>query len=350
MVAWLDQAESFHAGERVEKLVRHPKLALLGIPLVAALSASSLAACGTESAVGSSTSASVGSDATSDQTGESSQAGAPIELRNTAAAGVAQTSGTPDLRATVKRKRAAVTVKATRTSSNRVQVRVKTNAKRTTVRALNSKGKRLAAKALKHSSSKKWVKVTFPKSANSATRVSVTTKKVKVNSRLVLLAKTKSAKISKATSGSVGAPKPNAPSTTATELLASVNSARSKARKCGSKSYSATHPLTLNAKLSAAALGHSADMAKRNYFAHVSPSGKTHADRATAAGYKWSTVGENIAAGYPTISQAMTGWLASPGHCENIMSKSYTHLGIGVAKNANSTYGIYWTQMFGKPR
>ena len=57
-------------------------------------------------------------------------------------------------------------------------------------------------------------------------------------------------------------------------------------------------PLNFNVKLRCAARKHAKDMARRNYFSHDTlGSGMTASDRVTAAGYRWSTTGENIAAG-----------------------------------------------------
>src|SRR4051794_32963176 len=53
-------------------------------------------------------------------------------------------------------------------------------------------------------------------------------------------------------------------------------------------------------RLMIAAQRHTEDMVRRNYFEHVSPSGTDPGDRITAAGYLWTSYGENIAAGYDT--------------------------------------------------
>lgn len=250
-------------------------------------------------------------------------------------------------RATVKRKRASVSVKATQVNGNRVRVHVKTNAKRTVVRAYSRTGKKLTTKTLKHSSSRKWVRVTLPKSANAAVRVKVSSKRVKLHKRLILLSKVKATSVRRFSPSSVGS---SSPSAFAVEVLALVNKARSVGRKCGSTTYSAAPALKHNSKLSLAAQRHSSDMAKNDYFSHDGRNGSSFADRATAANYRWSLIGENIAAGYSTAGSVMKGWLASPGHCENVMNRSYKELGVGMAKHSNGRYGTYWTQMFGKPR
>ena len=125
-----------------------------------------------------------------------------------------------------------------------------------------------------------------------------------------------------------------------------VNAARAVSRTCGTTRFPAAAPLAENAALGRAAVAHAADMATHNYFSHTGRTGSTPTTRAQAAGYH-GVAGENIAAGYPSIAAVMAGWLASPGHCSNIMSRSYQDIGVGSAHSAKSTYGTYWVQDFG---
>ncbi|BCX67639.1 CAP domain-containing protein [Pseudomonas izuensis] len=132
-------------------------------------------------------------------------------------------------------------------------------------------------------------------------------------------------------------------------LLAQVNAARAKPRLCGRQRFAAARPLAWNPNLGAAAQGHSKAMAYGNYFAHRDPDGEMPADRARAAGYRGRQIGENIAAGQGSPSQAMAGWLASPGHCANLMNPMFTQVGAGFATQARSDEGVYWTMLFGAP-
>ena len=132
-------------------------------------------------------------------------------------------------------------------------------------------------------------------------------------------------------------------------LLAQVNAARAKPRLCGRQRFAAARPLAWNASLGAAAQGHSKAMAYGNYFAHRDPDGDTPADRARAAGFRGRQIGENIAAGQGSPSKAMAGWLASPGHCANLMSPMFTQVGAAYATDSRSDEGVYWTMLFGAP-
>lgn len=127
-----------------------------------------------------------------------------------------------------------------------------------------------------------------------------------------------------------------APSGPAAEVVALVNKERAKAG-CSA--------LTVNEKLTAAALNHSKDMAAHSNMSHTGSDGSDPGQRITRAGYAWMTYGENVAYGYSTPEQVMTGWMNSPGHRENILNCAFKEIGVGLAQ-PNS----YWTQDFGAAR
>ncbi len=129
-----------------------------------------------------------------------------------------------------------------------------------------------------------------------------------------------------------------------------VNEARATARSCGTTPYPAAPALSMNDLLVRSARAHSQDMAANGYFSHTGLDGSQPWDRMSAAGYVWSAAGENIAAGQPTPQQVINAWLTSSGHCANIMSDSFTEIGVGHAYSASAPYGHYWTQNFGSNR
>lgn len=135
-------------------------------------------------------------------------------------------------------------------------------------------------------------------------------------------------------------------------MLAAVNAHRRAGANCGSRGVFAPAPeLTWNAALTQAAVVHSDDMVANNFFNHTGSNGSTLGTRATAAGYAWSSLGENIAAGQSTIAIVVDGWMKSDGHCANVMNAGFREIGAAcVAGNANTSYRTYWTQDFGTPR
>jgi uncharacterized protein YkwD len=131
------------------------------------------------------------------------------------------------------------------------------------------------------------------------------------------------------------------------EVLRLVNAARAEPRTCGGKRFAAAPPVAWNAKLAAAALAHSRDMAARNDFRHEGKGGSGAGDRARQEGYRWRRIGENIATGQGSPQQVVSGWLASPGHCANIMDRGFTEMGAAYAINPDTGTEIFWTQVFG---
>ncbi|RMX66623.1 hypothetical protein KXD40_006738 [Peronospora effusa] len=104
--------------------------------------------------------------------------------------------------------------------------------------------------------------------------------------------------------------------------------------------------LCLNKKLHIVAQVHSDDMAANDFMAHVGSDGSTMPQRVTRAGYNWTSVAENVAAGYVTVDDVMQGWIGSPEHLENIMG-DYTMFASAYAFNGHDTYQHYWSQEFG---
>lgn len=134
--------------------------------------------------------------------------------------------------------------------------------------------------------------------------------------------------------------------------LTLVNQYRAAGASCGTRgSFAPAAALSWNALLTQAAEGHSQDMVANNFFAHNSFDGRTFDQRITAAGYNWSRAAENIAAGQQTIAEVMAGWMASDGHCANIMNPALTEIGmVCVSGNASTAYSTYWTMDLGTPR
>ncbi len=134
-------------------------------------------------------------------------------------------------------------------------------------------------------------------------------------------------------------------------MLTLVNNARAAGRTCGTDDLPPQPALAWDCMLDQSSLTHSTSMANNDFHEHVSPvDGTDPGDRIRAAGYTPQAWGENIAAGYADEESVMDGWLASPGHCSNLMSSAFTQMGAADASNPGSTFGKYWTQNFGRPQ
>lgn len=102
--------------------------------------------------------------------------------------------------------------------------------------------------------------------------------------------------------------------------------------------------LKMNWQLSRVARYKSADMASKGYFSHNSPTYGTPFQMMENFGLSFTAAGENIAYGQRTPAEVMDAWMNSPGHRSNIMSGSFSEIGVGLAKNKNGV--CYWTQQF----
>jgi uncharacterized protein YkwD len=136
----------------------------------------------------------------------------------------------------------------------------------------------------------------------------------------------------------------------AQQVLDLTNAARAHARTCGPAAYGAAAPLRYSSVLEGTAQAHASDMAAHNYFSHTSQDGRTFDQRITAAGYTWTVVAENIAAGQVTPDEVVQAWLDSPEHCADVMAPDLREIGIGYAPASGGTYGTYWVQDFGTPK
>jgi len=110
-----------------------------------------------------------------------------------------------------------------------------------------------------------------------------------------------------------------------------------------------------DAKLRRAANSHAGDMVAKHYFDHTSKSGASFVTRIKRTGWTKSrrswTVGENLGYGtgsYATPREMVKGWMQSAGHRANILARSFSMIGIGVANGApTGDAGATYTTDFG---
>ncbi|MFE9703017.1 CAP domain-containing protein [Streptomyces sp. NPDC005930] len=139
-------------------------------------------------------------------------------------------------------------------------------------------------------------------------------------------------------SGSGAGPGSGATGGAEAQVLALVNEERAAA---------GCSPVTANDRLTRAADDYSDVMASSGVMSHTGPDGSTMTSRVEAAGYQWSTLGENIARGQADAASVMDSWMNSPGHRANILNCSFKELGVGVHFGDG---GPWWTQDFGTGR
>jgi uncharacterized protein YkwD len=133
------------------------------------------------------------------------------------------------------------------------------------------------------------------------------------------------------------------------QVLALINQARSSA---------GLPALTVTSGLEASSSAHNLKMAGGCGLSHQCPGEAAIGDRETAAGVHWTAAGENIGEGGPVddtgsaIAQMAVGLTQSmldekppnDGHRMNILSSSFTHIGIAVYRDGSGT--VWLTQDF----
>jgi uncharacterized protein YkwD len=137
--------------------------------------------------------------------------------------------------------------------------------------------------------------------------------------------------------------------TAAAQVLAVINQARAGA---------GLPALTVTSGLEASSSGHNMRMAGGCGLSHQCPGEPSLGDRETAAGVHWTAAGENIGEGGPVAdTQAAIAQMAvgltqdmlnekppNDGHRLNILSSTFTHIGIAVYRDNSGT--VWLTQDF----
>ena len=110
--------------------------------------------------------------------------------------------------------------------------------------------------------------------------------------------------------------------------------------------------LAAEERLIAAAVGHSADLAggEPSAVGHIGSDGSAAGDRATRAGYAWSLVAENVAAGPAWPDAVVYAWMNSPPHMGTILSPGAVHAGLGYVRGPEGDLSHYWTLVVAAPR
>jgi uncharacterized protein YkwD len=125
-----------------------------------------------------------------------------------------------------------------------------------------------------------------------------------------------------------------------------------QARQMYLPGWLATAVLKWQPELASVARGHSADMMRRQYVAHVSPEGVTAAQRIERNALSYVACGENIGIVYgATLSQGQpttqavhdihNAFMNQPrsltNHRGNLLNPIWTHVGIGIAYNPDGS-------------
>ncbi|QEW19185.1 Cysteine-rich secretory protein family protein [Marinibacterium anthonyi] len=113
----------------------------------------------------------------------------------------------------------------------------------------------------------------------------------------------------------------------------------------GARAEAGLAALGFDARVGRAALDHAADMAWNGFMGHPGSDGTSVAQRLERAGFAWAFVAENVAHGYRDAAGVLGGWMGSPGHRENILSRAT----VGAVARAGPQDAAYWAAVFAVP-
>jgi uncharacterized protein YkwD len=108
--------------------------------------------------------------------------------------------------------------------------------------------------------------------------------------------------------------------------------------------------LKVNSNLNDAALNKARDMLNNNYWAHISPTGKTAWEFINNSGYNYEYAGENLVRGYSSTRVAFDALMQSEEHRKNILSLRYSEIGVAVVETTYNHKPLKLiVQLFARP-
>jgi uncharacterized protein YkwD len=131
--------------------------------------------------------------------------------------------------------------------------------------------------------------------------------------------------------------------------LQQINAYRARGATCGSRRMEPAPALEWNPLLQRAAEVQVRHMGRLGDVTHDGADGSSVGARVTREGYAWSTVGENVAAGRAQAAATLAQWMASPGHCSNLMNAAFREVAV-VGLSAGGAYGTYWVMVLAAPQ
>ncbi len=131
------------------------------------------------------------------------------------------------------------------------------------------------------------------------------------------------------------------------QVQARLDQLRAQGQRCGGRWLPAAGPLQWSDALQRSAQTYAQELARRDLISHQGERSAGLRERLHAAGYRLISAGENLAAGPLDLDEALDHWLASPGHCENLMAPQFQDLGLACV-SAPGRYGRFWVLHLGR--
>lgn len=132
--------------------------------------------------------------------------------------------------------------------------------------------------------------------------------------------------------------------------LASVSAAKVVSLTNAERSSENLPPLRSSELLTRAAQLKAEHMAEHEYYAHVSPDGRTPLYWLEKVGYRYLNAGENLVIDRTTSEQVVSAWMNSSDHRKNILRAQFTEIGVGIAHGRyKGEDTIFVAQVFATP-
>ena len=107
--------------------------------------------------------------------------------------------------------------------------------------------------------------------------------------------------------------------------------------------------LTYDISLEVAAQNKADHMVQNSYFSHTINDNNPTWQFILDEDYLYSMAGENLAKNFSDSTNLTDSWIRSPSHQANILSKNYTHTGIGIAYDTSTPPQTIVVQVFALP-
>lgn len=106
--------------------------------------------------------------------------------------------------------------------------------------------------------------------------------------------------------------------------------------------------LTINPRLTQAAIDRAKDILAKQYFDHVAPDGRRFSDFVKGVNYKYFYVGENLAIDFTNSQEIFDAWLKSDSHRQNLERQEYQEIGVASLQGEfNNRSTAIVVQLFG---
>lgn len=132
-------------------------------------------------------------------------------------------------------------------------------------------------------------------------------------------------------------------------ILSLVNAVRAQGARCGQRGdFPPAPPVRWNATLAELAADHAQWLVRIGELRHTGPDGEGLAHRADRIGYRFRSLGENLAHGQRTLPAALNGWVNSETHCATLFGPHYTEAGLACRPAGDGR--PLWVLELGRPR